>query len=183
MSLKAILEQRRKSLKVSIDMENFKAEIDLYDELYFNEENLEEHIECHSAILSWWSTVYREAEFQHNKLKNDFDAWYASRYERSSSNLRSKGEKPSINTIQNTTIIDNYKDHKEWRNSLEKSRRQVAVLSDLVGALKEKSQMLSQSARLTSWEMMGSDAGRKTFEDKEREDVKRLQEKMAMVGK
>ena len=162
-------------------MENFKAEIDLYAELYFDQENLAEHIECHSAILSWWSTVYREAEFQYNKLKGDFDAWYALRYEKASSDLKSKGEKPNINTIQNTTIIENYKTHKEWRNALEKSRRQVVVLNDLVGALKEKGQMLSQSARLTSWEMISSDIGRKTFEDKEREEVKKLQEKMKVM--
>ena len=149
-SLREILDSRRHMLKISLNLDegDGKIDLDLYDELSFNQDNILDHVENHGALVAWYSTIHLETERRLATLQREYDVWYARQYEDQYRDLSGDGKKkPNINSVANAVMLENREVYNEFHENLETARYQVAILQSVCRWLQEKGQMLIQACK------------------------------------
>ena len=137
-------------LKISLNLEEGaeSVNLDLFDELSFNQENILDHVENHSALIAWYSNIHLEAERRLATLQREYDVWYAGQYENQYRDLGQNGKKkPNINSVENAVMLQNREVYNEFHENLETARYQVAILQSVCRWFQEKGQMLIQACK------------------------------------
>ena len=178
MGMKELLKERRSLLIVEFDSSMGHIVADLYEELYFEQEQILEHMESQAGMLAWWNALYRDMEEKLNECETEYEIWFALRYEVAYRELKDEmgggSKKPNISSVENYVRIMNRKKYRDWQRRLRKLRRQSSTLKDVVKWYEEKGMMLVQMAKLASAEMGAIDLHAK----KGTEEVKRLKRNM-----
>ena len=176
MKLKDILRKRQRSLTLHIQTELFDGDnVNLYKELYYDDNEISDHMECQAGMMAWWSMLHRTLEAEYEELNLRYDMWHTLLYEAEYDRLwtvlgRLKSKKPNISSVENAVRRRRPTEYLRWHRELRKAKLNVSICKDAVKSWEEKGRMLVQSAKIRSAEMNSID-----FHVK---DVKNLQDRM-----
>lgn len=159
MNLKKFLESKSDLLTISIDVEGYADDVNLYQHLYFESDDILEHIESQAGLLSFYSVLFRVAEMEFAKLEREYDRWFTLKYEVEFSRLRreDEGRKPNISSVENAVKSRCWKEYDKLKSELERAQLQVSLLKDAVKWFDEKGRMLVQAAKLWDFEAKAAD--------------------------
>ncbi len=180
MNLSKLLKQRRDLLKVEFHSEQFGLiEADLYDELYFSQGEVFDHMQCQAGMIAWWSAIYRSHEAYLDKLEVDYQVWFSLHYEIEFERLwerlgKTKSRIPSISSVENAVKLKHKRRYKDWQDKIRTVRHEVAELKDIVRWYEEKGMMLIQLAKVSIAELGFTDFRAK----KQEEEVNKLRRSM-----
>ena len=182
MTLKDILKRRRDLLKIDVDVDIVKDDIDLFKELSFDETNIVDALESQAGMVAFYNSLYRQVELEVKQTQRRYDVWYAERYEDAKAELAKSGVlKPNAKAIENQAILGSKREYTIKNNQLERSRYKLGVLKDVLDWWKEKGVMLTQYVKLMGAE--GYQIPRSDVEKTQKQEVYELQNRMKQMSK
>lgn len=153
MDIKELLRDRREGIKIKIQSEKYGViEADLYDETFFDNESVMDHVETIAGLYSWWCSIYRKLEYELELLEERYKMWYSTIYEVEYRRLwvemgQNKSKRPTGASVDNAVRRRKPKSYMKWMSRLGRGRYNVALVKDILKAYDIKSQMLIQAAK------------------------------------
>ncbi len=153
MDIKELLKGRREGLKITIRSEKYgKIVADLYEELYFDNESVMDHVETISGLYSWWASIYRKLEYELELLEERYKMWYSTIYEVEYRKVwiemgQAKSKRPTVSSVDSAVRRRKPEAYMKWIRKLGRAKHNVALVKDILKAYDTKSQMLIQAAR------------------------------------
>jgi hypothetical protein len=167
--MRQLLEQRKDFLQVSITTKSMgEIDINLFEELLFDSENIKDHVECQSAMMAFYNVVERKAEEELDIEEMTYDVWFTKVYEIEFQRLwrqvnMAKTGKPSKDSVEKAVKVRHGEEYIKRQRELIQSRNRVAILKDSSRWLDEKGRMLVQASKFAlseygsvGFEKMGS---------------------------
>ena len=153
MDIKELLKDRRKGIEITLKSEKYGDIVaDLYEEVYFDNESVMDHVETMPGLYAYWSSIYRKLEYELELLEERYKMWYSTVYEAEYSKLwvemgQTKSKRPTVSSVDNSVRRRKPKAYMRWIARVGRAKYNVNIVKDILKAYDIKSQMLIQTAK------------------------------------
>ena len=151
--MRQLLEQRKDFLQVNITIKSMgEIDIDLFEELMFDTENIRDHVECQASMMAFYHVIQRKAEEELEIEEMLYDAWFTKVYEIEFQRLwrqvnMTKTGKPSKDSVEKAVKMRYGEEYTKRQTRLIQSKNRVAILKDSSRWWEEKGHMLTQYSK------------------------------------
>lgn len=158
-NIRKILEERQSQLGIRMKLPKVGVvETNIAEELDFEPEDLNEHMECQAGMMAWWGALYRQKEEELAAVEHRYEMWYAEKYQERYEHLwteagRAKSAKPTVGAVEKAVKVRYGKRYSSWQKMLRSKRKEVNYLKDTGKWWEEKGRMLVVYARVMTAEM------------------------------